>query len=382
MEDVITQARRTNLRWMAPAAAAGLVIATPSLWNSMAQAEPVLPPRTADEIIASVLAAEPVAFTGELVQTMNLGLPAWPSEMSVDLTGPNAIWQLASGTNTWRLWYDGADSYRVAIVRGQSESDLISNGQVMWTWSSQTQTAMKAELPQDAGEADNLPVPATSPQEAAKELLREAEEISAVETSANVRVAGRDAYEIIVTPSDASTRVAELRVAVDAETSMPLRLQIFSTIVDEPAVEIGFTKINYAAPNPSVFEFTPPPGAEVIDVGSLGNHELPPASDHGDELPPATPDDLEQIEKPGDLPSDDVHYSGPETIGEGWSMVTVIPGSGSSVNPLGETLPRVSGAWGSGVLLDGTLLSVVFADDGRVALGAVAPDVLYQALAR
>jgi hypothetical protein len=45
-------------------------------------------------------------------------------------------------------------------------------------------------------------------------------------------------------------------------------------------------------------------------------------------------------------------------------------------------LPRASGTWGSGRLLEGTLFSALVTDDGRVAVGAVAPERLYAALAR
>jgi hypothetical protein len=43
-------------------------------------------------------------------------------------------------------------------------------------------------------------------------------------------------------------------------------------------------------------------------------------------------------------------------------------------------LPRVSGDWGSGRLLAGTAFSAVLTDDGRLAVGAVRPEKLYQAL--
>ena len=38
--------------------------------------------------------------------------------------------------------------------------------------------------------------------------------------------------------------------------------------------------------------------------------------------------------------------------------------------------------WGSGKLLRSALFSVVLTDDGRVAIGAVPPSVLYDALSR
>jgi hypothetical protein len=47
-----------------------------------------------------------------------------------------------------------------------------------------------------------------------------------------------------------------------------------------------------------------------------------------------------------------------------------------------KSLPTVSGSWGSGTLLRSALFSVVLTDDGRVAIGAVPPSVLYDALAR
>jgi hypothetical protein len=44
--------------------------------------------------------------------------------------------------------------------------------------------------------------------------------------------------------------------------------------------------------------------------------------------------------------------------------------------------PRVSGEWGAGRLVEGTIFSAVVTDDGRVAFGAVGPDLLYAALDR
>jgi hypothetical protein len=46
-----------------------------------------------------------------------------------------------------------------------------------------------------------------------------------------------------------------------------------------------------------------------------------------------------------------------------------------------KLLPKVSGAWGSGHLLEGTAFSVLLTDDGRLVVGAVTPQALYAALA-
>ena len=54
-------------------------------------------------------------------------------------------------------------------------------------------------------------------------------------------------------------------------------------------------------------------------------------------------------------------------------------GSSSATRML-DALPTVHGSWGSGHLLRGSLFSALLTDDGRVAVGAVAPQALYSAL--
>ena len=82
-------------------------------------------------------------------------------------------------------------------------------------------------------------------------------------------------------------------------------------------------------------------------------------------------------------------------VGKGWNAVVVAkvghlhargdrggPNAGTnprSGNPL-AALPKVSGSWGTGRLLSGTLVSAVLTDDGRVAIGAVPAERLYSAL--
>ena len=73
-------------------------------------------------------------------------------------------------------------------------------------------------------------------------------------------------------------------------------------------------------------------------------------------------------------------------VGSGWStvIVTKVPaGVTDAKNPLTrlvDRLPKVSGSWGSGRLLRGTLFSVVLTDDGRLAVGAVPAEALTRAL--
>ena len=65
-------------------------------------------------------------------------------------------------------------------------------------------------------------------------------------------------------------------------------------------------------------------------------------------------------------------------------VVAKLPAGATSgagqVSRMLDVLPTVSGTWGSGHLLKGTLFSALLTDDGRVVVGSVAPKALYAAL--
>jgi hypothetical protein len=56
--------------------------------------------------------------------------------------------------------------------------------------------------------------------------------------------------------------------------------------------------------------------------------------------------------------------------------------TGSMFNAFITSATRVSGPWGSGRLMRTSLISMLVTSNGRVLIGAVTPDVLYQAVTR
>ena len=201
------------------------------------------------------------------------------------------------------------------------------------------------------------------------------DETTEVTTSGVARVADRPVYELILTPRQSDTLVDRVVIAIDAETSVPLRVQVFSTVMPEPAYEIGFTSVDFARPDASVFAFTPPPGAIVTEHSAT--------------------EDMTAREgrQPKSGGSDE-----PTVVGTGWSQVVVgalpadelaaVAADGNEASSAGldaaamlAALPRATGAWGEGRVLTGTLVSAIVTDDGRFAIGAVAPETLGAALA-
>jgi hypothetical protein len=371
--------RRPALRWAVPATVAGLVAAGVAVAPLGAAANDGLPPRTAQELLVSLQQRDPVPLSGTVVTEADLGLPDLP------MTGQRRaeMSDLVSGSNTLRVWTDGADRSRIALLADSAEADLVRNGRDVWAWSSADNAAEHWTLPDPEARPDatDLPfspsdLPAT-PEDAARMVLGALDPTTDVSTSGVGTVAGRSVYELVLKPTQADTLVASVSIATDAETGVPLRVRVYSTKLSDPALQVGFRSVDFAQPDPGVFEFTPPAGATVTehDAGDLAKQ-----SDAGSAAEPGIPE--------------------PTVIGSGWSTVLIAdPGpaalgalSGGSDDARGsgtdqiagmlQALPTTSGAWGTGRVLGGTLFSAILTDDGRIAIGAVPPAVLGDALAQ
>lgn len=138
--DGVPAARRPRRisRWAVPAGAVlavGGVIA--GMTTAGAQAAPVLPPRSAAQLLTDVAtSAGPGPMTGTISESANLGLPALPGSDS-----PSSAYSLLSGTHTFNIWYADPAHIRISEPVQLGESDLRVNGHQVWLWDSKTQTA-------------------------------------------------------------------------------------------------------------------------------------------------------------------------------------------------------------------------------------------------
>lgn len=356
--------RSRTSRWAVPAVAIAAVGAAVGFGSVMAGASsPDLPERTAADLLASVADSEQ-PFSGTVVQTSRLGLPDLP-EAVTEGAGPIA---LLTGSHTARIWYSSPERARFALTGNLDETNIIRDGDDVWVWSSSTNTAEHAVVPSRDGMDHATPVPeAISPQAAAEALLAAVDPTTEVTVDGTAEVAGRAAYELVLAPRDGGSLVDDVRLAVDSETSMPLRMQVNADGADEPAFEVAFTSVTMGEPSDDVFRFNPPPGATVDE------HDLSDLRGHDDA-------------KTGDLSTRNTAVTPPTVIGEGWTSVVVIPDvtmPDSDETGLVEALlgsaSRVSGPYGSGRLLETELVSALLLDDGRLLVGAVTSDVLEQA---
>ncbi|GEL98822.1 membrane protein [Cellulomonas terrae] len=411
----MNEPRRTlspRTRWAVPVVAAvavGMAFAAPPLFASADDAG--LPTISPEELAAQVASAEPSPLSGTVVYTARLGLPEIPFGA---VGGADPI-NLLGGSSTMRVWSDGEQRSRVALLGPTSEYSVVQDGAEAWTYSSSDDAVVHYSLSDaDAAryealaalaEAGELPVHADlpTPEEAGRQAVERAEESSTVTLDAQTEVAGRAAYQLVVTPTSDTTLVGRIVVAVDAETSTPLRVQVWSTSDTEtPALEIGFTDVSFATPADSVLAFSAPAGASTREV-------VVPLPEVPAEAATATPDK--------ELPE------GVTVTGTGWDAVVQASGLDVAALVAGDpsaaaSLPGVDKTFGSqgaadlysefvpeegsgspmgdldttalydtlttevpeGRLLSSALLSVLVTDDGRVLVGAV-PGATLQALA-
>jgi outer membrane lipoprotein-sorting protein len=348
--------RRPALRWLVPGLTVAAVLGGGAAASAIAASDdPDLPPRTAAELLVDLQTAQIGAVSGTVVMTADLGLPSMIGGAGEH--GDADLGSLWSGSNTLRVWYDGPERARVALLGTLSQSDIIRNGQDLWIWDSSENKASHWTLPEgfatDPGEAALHPP--LSPQEAADQALAAIEPSTEVSTDQTTRVAGRDAYELVLSPRDGDSLISEIRLAIDAEHSLPLAVQVYGDGV-EPAFEVEFTQISFEQPDPAQFEFNPPPGGTVTEQDSLSATMW-----HGDIGTPQV-----------------------AVVGEGWTSVLVLraPAGNERIEGMRgflEMLPSVSGSWGSGHTISTELFSVLVTDDGRVLVGAVTSERLAEA---
>lgn len=346
-------------RWAVPTVGAAAVAVALVVSPMVADAAPSLPPRTAAELLASTTDAVDHPFSGTVVETARLGLPDLPmpgGSTSLSLAA------LVTGSHTARVWYAGPDRTRIALVGALAETDVIRDGSDLWTWSSTDNTASHLTLPTSTAKAPDQ-LSTLTPDQAATRALAAIDPTTAVRVDGTASVAGRSAYELVLTPRDAGSLVGQIRLAIDSVTSTPLRVEVFARGASKPAFETAFTSVTFATPAASVFRFSPPPGAKITE------QKLPAGR-------PATPTKPTAAERP-------------TVIGTGWTSVVAIDGIDLSAAGDNEQLAtllrsadRVSGSYGSGRVLKTALVSALLLDDGRLFVGAVTPAVLEQAATR
>ncbi len=257
-------------RWGVPAGAVALTgVVVAGFAMSGAQAAPSLPSRTPVQLLAAVNSARVLPpMTAVVQESAALGIPSLPNVGSGD---PLSALSWLSGSHTVKIWYADPAHVRIAVPVQLGESDIRRDGRNVWYWDSKTNQATHLVLPAGAatapqGSSSTFTPTAPTPQQLAKQALAAVGPTTKVGLQQNVSIAGQPAYQISLAPKDSRSLIGEIRIAIDAQRALPLRVQIFARGSGSPAFQVGFTSLQFGAPAASNFAFIAPPGAKVKTV--------------------------------------------------------------------------------------------------------------------
>ncbi|MEU4997508.1 DUF2092 domain-containing protein [Streptomyces sp. NPDC021622] len=390
--------RRKAARYAVPVAVAGVAAATIGLVPALATSgDPELPDVTAQELIEKIAASDTEQLSGTVKISTDLGLPSLGGGMTggfapgggggEDGEGSSAdpqakLMELASGTHTLRVAADGPDKQKLSVLDDAAEYSLIHNGDDVWAYDSKSNEAYHSKSADKAGDSGkpgktDLPkdVPST-PKELAEEALKAVDDTTSVKVDGTAQVAGRDAYRLVIKPKQTGSTVGQITVAVDSKTGTPLKFTLSPAGGGSAVVDAGFTKVDFARPSASTFDFTPPKGAKVTEADDAEAEQRK----HGFK------GDAEEFKGEEDL-------NGLNVIGKGWSSIAELELPGGQGLPTAESgdVPadaqrlldslgdKVSGKFGEGTVFKTRLINALITDDGKVYAGAVTKDALVKA---
>ncbi|WP_406172664.1 LolA family protein [Streptomyces sp. NBC_00996] len=373
--------RRKAARYVVPVAVVGVAAATIGLVPALADSgDPDLPKITAQQLIEKIAKSDVQQMSGTVKISTDLGLPnlgglesSFASGAAQGDGGSSAdpqskLLELASGTHTLRVAADGQDKGKVSLLDSAAEYSVIHNGNEVWAYDSKSNEAYHAPAPKSESQKEKEDVPST-PKDFAGEALKSVDDTTSVTVDGTAQVAGRDAYKLLIKPKQSGSTVGAISIAVDAKTGLPLKFTLTPASGGAAVVDAGFTKVDFARPAASTFDFTPPKGAKVTEGDDLRSEEK------------AQPKGGEGFAKGLD---------GLKTLGKGWNSIAVFDTGGQGVpsgssgngdvdgflNSLGD---HVTGKFGAGTVFSTRLVNALITDDGKVYAGAVTKDALVKA---
>ena len=261
--------RRRTLALIAAGAVIAVVLVV-GVVTAGAQGPSSLPSITVSQLLQNVATkaqnttavSGDVAWSNDLLGSsslLSLGGNQTPAGLSSLLTG-------GSG----RVWAQNGKA-RLESQGQNGDFVAVANGAAIWTWDSMTNTATRYSSPRSTPSSGSgaTPSPASraslDPATAIAALIQKLAPNATLSVSGQAVVAGRQTYTLTLTPTSSVTTFGSVRVAIDGQRWVPLRVQVFARGDGSAVMSAGFKTVSFSAISDSLFSFSPPSGATVIN---------------------------------------------------------------------------------------------------------------------
>jgi outer membrane lipoprotein-sorting protein len=260
---------RLVLLCLALPAAAGLAAAAASAVDT----GPVPEPKTLPVALHDALASAPVQglsariqYTNHLLEGANLAGGGGASLAS------NPLLSGATG----RLWIASDGRTRLELQSDQGGAEVLYDGHTLTVYDGASNMLYRFARPRGSGGGESAGgaggaqggaggaqgAPSVTKVEEALGHLRKHANVSG---AAPTNVAGQPAYAVTVSPKERGSLIGSVALAWDAAHGLPLRAAIYSTGRSAPVIELAATEISYGPVESSIFAFTAPEAAKVLE---------------------------------------------------------------------------------------------------------------------
>jgi len=207
----------------------------------IASALPVsVPTLTASQLRGRILASAQESYAGYAESNATFGLPP--------LAGLTGLTSLLDGVTKMRVWQATPNRWRVDVLSDAGERDTYQlSGCRSYIWDSADELLTEVR----GRQTFRLPRPADLvPPALALRLLSEAGRQATFSVIAPLRVAGRSATGLRLTPADPASTVGRVDIWADPASGLPLMVEIFGRGSARPALESKFFQVSPWRPDP------------------------------------------------------------------------------------------------------------------------------------
>ncbi|NNN19632.1 MAG: hypothetical protein HKL84_07235 [Acidimicrobiaceae bacterium] len=328
--------------YAAPLAIASSALAVSLIAPQVARAQTSnLAPVSPNQLVSWIQSDSPLPLTGTVSGTTSFPIPS--ASLLNGSNPPSAL--SGSTTESYNVWANGAGSFRSQQVTSGGEKDLYVNPGSVWLWDSSTLTATSEKASNGGTTASSGSNPAAT----ASGIINNLSAYSNISVSGSTMVAGRPAYTLSIIPTATDSLIGSIQIAIDGQTHVPVQVQIFPKDSTTPAASLGFVTLTFAPQSSSIFSFTPPIGAKVVDGTSTAGA--------------------------GSFSSGTGATGASKMVGTGFDSVVVVTPSAkmsSNLANIEKSLPKIATPTGTSVSLYSTpIFQAIILSNGTIIGGAV-----------